>query len=234
MIHQDVRIFKTIFGLLRPAQSLPKLKIVYLLIQTSFGMAAAIEKKLITEKEYLEEERNASYKSEFYKGEVFAMSGASRIHNVISGNLFGFLLTKLKGKGCRPYSNDMRLHIPLNTLYTYPDIVVTCGKEDFLDNQFDTLLNPVFIAEVLSPSTADYDVGKKFMLYRSIPFLKEFWAISSFEYRILKYVRNFTDNSWVLSETTDVNKSLTIESLSLQLAVKEVYEEVSFGEQMAN
>ena len=197
-------------------------------------MAAATEKKLITEKEYLEEERDATYKSEFYKGEVFAMSGASRIHNVISGNLFGFLLTKLKGKGCRPYSNDMRLHIPLNTLYTYPDIVVTCGKEDFLDNQFDTLLNPVFIAEVLSPSTADYDVGKKFMLYRSIPSLKEFWAISSFEYRILKYVRNLTDNSWVLFETTDVNTSLTIESLSLQLPVKEVYEEVSFGEQMAN
>jgi Uma2 family endonuclease len=204
------------------------------LLQPYLNMAAAVEKKLITEKEYLEEERDATYKSEFYKGEVFAMSGASRIHNVISGNLFGFLLTKLKGKGCRPYSNDMRLHIPLNTLYTYPDIVVTCGKEDFLDNQFDTLLNPVFIAEVLSPSTADYDVGKKFMLYRSIPSLKEFWAISSFENRILKYVRNFTDNSWVLSETTDVNTSLTIESLSLQLAVKEVYEEVSFGEQMAN
>jgi Uma2 family endonuclease len=191
-------------------------------------MAAAIEKKLITEKEYLEDERNAPYKSEFYKGEVFAMSGASRIHNVISGNLFGFLLTKLKGKGCRPYSNDMRLHIPLNTLYTYPDIVVTCGKEEFLDQQFDTLLNPIFIVEVLSPSTADYDVGKKFLLYRSIPSLKEFWAISSFEYRILKYVRNVTDNSWVLFETTEINASLVIESLSLTVTLTEIYDEVSF------
>jgi Uma2 family endonuclease len=229
LIHQDVRIFKTIFGLIIPAQSFPKLKIVYLLSQTSFGMAAAIEKKLITEKEYLEDERNASYKSEFYRGEVFAMSGASRIHNVINVNLTSFLSTSLKGKGCRPYSNDMRLHIPLNTLYTYPDIVVTCGKEDFLDNQFDTLLNPVFIAEVLSPPTADYDLGKKFMLYRSIPSLKEFWAILSFEYRILKYVRNVIDNSWVLSETTDINASLVIESLSLTISVSEIYDEVSFG-----
>lgn len=193
-------------------------------------MAAAIEKKLITEKEYLEDERNASYKSEFYRGEVFAMSGASRIHNVINVNLTSFLSSRLKGKGCRPYSNDMRLYIPLNTLYTYPDIVVTCGKEEFLDSQFDTLLNPVFIIEVLSPSTADYDVGKKFMLYRSIPSLKEFWAISSFECRILKYVRNLADKSWVLSETIDINASLTLESLSLTVSLKDIYDEVSFDE----
>jgi Uma2 family endonuclease len=195
----------------------------------NFDVAAAIEKKLITEKEYLEGERNAPYKSEFYKGEVFAMSGASRIHNVITGNLFGFLLSKLKGKGCRPYANDMRLHIPLTTLYTYPDIVVTCGKEEFLDDRFDTLLNPVFIAEVLSPSTADYDLGKKFMLYRSIPSLKEFWAISSYEYRVLKYVRNTVDNSWILTETTDNQATLFIESFSLEVSVTEIYDEVSFG-----
>ena len=193
-------------------------------------MQATVEKKLLTEQEYLELERAATYKSEFYKGEVFAMSGASRTHNVLSGNLFGFLLNQLKGKGCRPYSNDMRLHVPLNTLYTYPDIVVTCGKEDFLDNQFDTLVNPVLIIEVLSPSTADYDLGKKFMLYRSIPSLKEFWAISSFEYRILKYVRNSSDNSWKFTETTNINDSVLFESLSLTVSLSEIYDEVSFVE----
>ncbi len=191
-------------------------------------MSAAEKRELITESKYLEEERRASYKSEFYKGEVFAKAGASRAHNVIVVNFTNFIATKLKGKGCRPYSNDMRLHVPLTTLYTYPDIVVTCGKEEFLDTQFDTLLNPVFIIEVLSPSTADYDLGKKFMLYRSIPTLKEFWAISSYEYRIQKYVRNFKDNSWVLSETMNINDSLTIENLSLTISLSEIYDEVSF------
>jgi Uma2 family endonuclease len=76
-------------------------------------MPTVIRKKLLTEPEYLELERAATYKSEFYKGEVFAMSGASRTHNVIVVNLIGFLSSKLKAKGCRPYSNDMRLHIPL-------------------------------------------------------------------------------------------------------------------------
>ena len=153
---------------------------------------------------------------------------------MVIGNVFAFLHNKLKGKSCRPYSNDMRLHVPLNTLYTYPDIVVTCGKEEFLDNQFDTLLNPVFIIEVLSPSTADYDLGKKFMLYRSIPNLKEFWAISSFEYRIQKCVRNLNDNSWLLSETTSPLDSLVIESLSLTISLQEIYDDVSFTQPELN
>ncbi len=188
---------------------------------------SAVEKKLISEKEYLATERNASYKSEFYKGEAFAMAGASRAHNVIVVNLTKLLAVKLSGKGCRPYANDMRLHIPLTTLYTYPDILVTCGKEEFLDNEFDTLLNPVFIAEVLSPSTADYDTGKKFMLYRSIPSLKEFWAISSFEHRLLKHVKNPNDNSWILSETVNLADSIMIESLSLPVSIQQLYDETN-------
>lgn len=188
----------------------------------------AVEKKLISEKEYLATERNASFKSEFFKGEAFAMAGASRAHNIITGNLVGILLNHLKGKGCRPYSNDMRLHIPLTTLYTYPDILVTCGKEEFLDNEFDTLLNPVFITEVLSPSTSDYDTGKKFMLYRSIPSLKEFWAISSYEHRLLKHVKNPVDNSWILSETVNLADSIVIESLSLSVSMQQLYDETNF------
>jgi Uma2 family endonuclease len=67
------------------------------------------------------------------------------------------------------------------------------------------------------------------MLYRSIPSLKEFWAISSFEYRIQKYVRNLHDNSWVLSETTNASDTINIESLSLSISLNEIYDEVNFA-----
>ncbi len=189
-------------------------------------MALAEQKKLYTQQEYLAIERKAEGKSEYFNGKVFAMGGASRGHNLISGNLFAFLHTRLKAKGCRPYANDMRVHIPGTTFYTYPDIAVVCGKEEFLDNEFDTLLNPVFLVEVLSPSTADYDIGRKFMRYRSVPSLKEYWTVSSYEYRLQKFLKNEKDTSWMLTETVDVNSEVLISSLNLVVPLTEIYDGV--------
>ena len=180
--------------------------------------------KRYTEEEYLSLERNAEAKSEFYRGEITAMAGATRNHNIISGNFFSYLHLRLKGKGCRPYSNDMRLHTPGTAFYTYPDIVVVCGKEEFLDNEFDTLLNPAFLVEVLSNSTADYDNGRKFMRYRAIPSLKEYWTISSYENRIVKNLKNDSNNSWVLTETTNLQDEMKISSLDIIVSLNEIYE----------
>jgi Uma2 family endonuclease len=180
-----------------------------------------------TPQEYLELERKAQHKSEYFKGEIFAMSGASRQHNVISINFLVFLGQKLRGKSCRPYGSDMRIHIPINSLYTYPDISVVCGKEEFLDNEFDTLLNPVFICEVLSTSTADYDTGGKFTLYRSIESLKEYWVISSLEYRLQKFVRQ-PNNDWLMSETLNGNETVLLETLSVEVSLREIYLDVEF------
>lgn len=189
-------------------------------------MALADQKKLYTQEEYLAMERKAEGKSEYFNGEVFAMGGASRKHNIITVNLVTFLRDKLKSKGCRPYANDMRVHIPGTTFYTYPDIAVVCGQEEFLDNEFDTLLNPVFLIEVLSPSTADYDIGSKFMRYRSIPSLKEYWTVSSYEYRLQKFLKNEKDTSWMLTETVDVTSEVLISSLNLVVPLSEIYDGV--------
>jgi len=191
-------------------------------------MATAEQKKLYTQEEYLSLERKAEVKSEFFKGEIFAMAGATRSHNIITGNLFSYLHAQLKPKGCRPYANDMRLHTPGTAFYTYPDIVVVCGKEEFLDAEFDTLLNPVFLVEVLSSSTADYDIGRKFMRYRSIQSLKEYWTISSYEYRFQKFLKSEVDESWVFSETINPNDVVRISSLDVLVSLAEVYEGVEF------
>jgi len=191
-------------------------------------MTPIIQNKKYTEQEYLELERKAEYKSEFFGGEIFAMAGTTNPHNTITVNFLILLGTKLRGKGCRPYGSDMRVHTPINSLYAYPDISVVCGEKKFLDNVFDTLLNPVFICEVLSKSTADYDTGGKFMRYRSIESLKEYWVISSLECRLQKFVKQ-TNGSWLLTETTNVNDTVLIESLGEEVPLSEVYFEVDFS-----
>jgi Uma2 family endonuclease len=190
-------------------------------------MVSTGQKNKYTEQEYLELERKAEYKSEFFNGEIFAMAGTSNAHNLITGNFYALLHNQFKGKGCRPYGSDLRVHTPINSLYAYPDISVVCGEKKFLDNEFDTLLNPTFICEVLSKSTADYDTGGKFMRYRSIDSLKEYWVVSSLEYRLQKFVKQANGN-WLLSETTNVNDTVEIECLSTEVSLKEIYFEVQF------
>ena len=124
----------------------------------------ALPRKHLSPAEYLEIERAAEWKSEYYEGEMFGMAGTSKEHATIAYNVAGELHSRLKGGECRGFIADMRVHIEQSGLYTYPDIAIVCGKPEFLDGSFDTLLNPVVIIEILSPSTEAYDRGEKFRL----------------------------------------------------------------------
>ncbi len=94
--------------------------------------AIAYSKQKVSIEEYLETENAAFEKHEYYQGEIFAMSGAKVPHNEIFTNLFSALVIKLKGKKCRPYGSNLRIHIPSNTLFTYPHISIVCGKIETL------------------------------------------------------------------------------------------------------
>src|SRR5262245_4351746 len=104
-----------------------------------------------TSQQYLSLERSAEIRSEFDDGVIEAMSGASRKHNLITMNLAGELREQLKGRPCEVYAGDMRVAVESGKRFLYPDLVVVCGEPEFLDSEFDTLLNPVMIVEVLSP-----------------------------------------------------------------------------------
>ena len=183
----------------------------------------AYGKQKFTIEEYLEIENAAVEKSEFYKGEIFAMSGAKLTHNIIVGNLYSKLHQKLNGKICRPFGSDQRIHIPKNTLFTYPDISVFCGKVETLnDDEFNTL-NPTVIIEVLSPSTKNYDRGDKFKLYRDIPSLKEYILIDSESINIEAFRIN-TNGFWELQEYKSVDEQLSLPSLQLDIAMSEIYD----------
>ncbi|WP_342088824.1 Uma2 family endonuclease [Dyadobacter sp. OTU695] len=187
---------------------------------------SAVAIKMYTEEEYLELERTAEYKSEYYRGEIFAMSGASRYHNRITENLSGEIYLELKGKPCQSFSRDMRVHIPENTLYTYPDLLIVCGKPEFLDKQTDTLLNPSVIIEVLSPSTEGYDQGRKFHLYRSLRTLTEYVLIDSQDIRAEVH-RKGSDGLWILaSEASDIEGSIEIGHIGLTLKMADIYAQI--------
>src|ERR1041385_5553388 len=136
-------------------------------------------KKKLTVDEYLEFERTSTEKHEYFRGEVFAMSGASPRHNIIFTNLIGELYTALKGKPCRPYGSDMKVQIPENTLFAYPDISIFCGDVKRLDNDKEYIIGPSVLIEILSPSIRNYDRGEKFQLYRDIPSLKEYILVDT-------------------------------------------------------
>ncbi len=130
--------------------------------------AVAYNKQKITASEYLNKEKKSREKHEFYRGEVFAMAGASGNHNVIFSNVFWRLGFFLNGKPCRPFGSDMRIHIPENTLYTYPDISVFCRDISDIEDT-ENLIKPTILIEILCSSTSDYDREDTFKLYRDIP-----------------------------------------------------------------
>jgi len=183
----------------------------------------AYGKKMFTIAEYLTMEAAATEKSEYYQGEIFAMSGALMPHNIIAVNTMVFLHQKLKGKNCRPFGSDMRIHIEKNTLFTYPDISVVCGKPETLDDDNFNLLNPIILIEVLSKSTKNYDRGNKFKLYRDISTLKEYILINA-EAVGVEVFRVNNQNHWELEEYQTADAVLQIPSLQLSIPLNEIYE----------
>jgi Uma2 family endonuclease len=176
----------------------------------------------ISIEEYLAFERGSQEKHEYYKGEVFAMSGAGLRYNIIFSNLFGELLSKLKGNPCFPFGSDMRLHIPQNTLFTYPDISVYCGALND-DLKEDNAINPTVLIEILSPSTRDYDRGGKFKLYREIPSLKECVLVDT-EAILVEVFRINATGHWELEEYKSLAQALHFNSLSIAITLNDIYQ----------
>lgn len=187
--------------------------------------AVAYGKQKFTIEEYLEMENAAAEKHEYYRGEIFAMSGPKVPHNIISKNLLGHLFGKLKGKKCQPYGSDQRIHIPPNTLFTYPDVSIICGEIITLNNDEWNVLNPTVIIEILSPSTKNYDRGEKFKLYRDIPILKEYMLVDSESIHVEVFRLN-DNNHWELEEYNSLSDQVLIKAIGEDILLSEIYDGV--------
>jgi len=187
-------------------------------------------KHYLTPEEYLEIERKAEFRSEYFAGEMFAMAGARAPHNLINANLVIRLGSQLHARPCFVYSNEQRVLVSPAGLYTYPDVVVVCGEPQFVDREFDTLINPTLLVEVLSPSTEAYDRGRKFSLYRGIESLKGYLMVSS-ELIAAELFTRQAERRWTLtSEGKTPEDIIELEPIECRLKLADVYEKVQFSE----
>lgn len=183
----------------------------------------------VTPEEYLEREERADSKSEYFNGEVFAMSGASPRHVLITNNISRELGNQLEGRRCAVMSSDLRVKVSETGLYTYPDVVVLCGKPLLDEKNHHTLLNPQVIVEVLSESTKNYDRAEKFEHYRTIDSFVEYVLVAQDKFHVEHFARQ-GDGSWVLRETNRLEDSIKLNSIGCELALARLYANYDFFE----
>lgn len=193
-------------------------------------MTQALEKRIYTQAEYLEFEAAAEERHEYVDGEIRSMPGGTPSHNDIAGNLYILLKLALKGKPYRIFYADQRLWIPARNLYTYPDIMAIEKPLQLQPRRNDTVMNPCFIAEVLSKSTQDYDHGEKFSAYRSIESFREYLLIDQYKIHVEHFVKTAA-NQWMFLEYDDPNVTLSLSSLETQIKTLDLYENIDLDSQ---
>jgi Uma2 family endonuclease len=182
----------------------------------------AVPKRKLTEAEYLAIERAAAFKSEYYDGEMFAMAGATYPHNRIKDNLASALNSRFTGGPCFALTSDMRVKNARARAYSYPDIVVVCGKPEFSDDKGDNLLNPTVLIEILSPSTESFDRRGKFRRYQKLESLKEYVLVAQDEMLVERYVRQ-ESGSWLLTSFDDPAGEFALASVPVRVPLAEIY-----------
>lgn len=194
-------------------------------------MASVVAQTRLTPDEYLAWERKAKLKSEYLYGHILAMSGASFTHNIITTNTTTALNNQLVESGCIVVASDMRVRTSPEVSYFYPDVLVVCDEPRFEDDTFDTLLNPIVLVEVLSPSTEAYDREEKFEHYKQLTSLREYLLVSQNQAHVEHYRRHGTQ--WILTEYRSLEDVLTLDSIKCQLFLREIYAHVKFAEAQA-
>ena len=190
---------------------------------------SSVSKRLLSPKEYLAQERRAEFKSEYLRGEIFAMAGASYEHTLAKDNLAREAGNQLKGTPCRLLTSDMRVKVEATGVYTYADIAIVCDEPRFEDEVFDTLLNPRALVEVLSDSTEKYDRGAKFGHYRQIPSLQEYVLVAQDQPLVERYVRQ-PDGSWLLTVFEGLGQTFAFASVPSRIRLADIYGGIAFPE----
>lgn len=188
----------------------------------------AVPKKKYTLEEYLELDKNSEERYEYFDGEVFAMAGGSPDHARLSGAVYALLEQKLEGRDCEAFNSEMRIRVPTALPYRYPDALVVCGEPIFeeIDGQ-QMLVNPTLLVEVLSPSTAAYDLVDKFTAYQSIDTFREYLLVSQDRPHVIQHVKQ-AKRKWLRIEIEGMDSEVTLESIGVTLTLREIYRRVKF------
>ena len=193
----------------------------------------AAELNFISPEEYLALERKAEYKSEYAYGQMYAMAGGSPEYNLIAGNVHTALNVALRDRPCLVFNSNMKVRVPSSLKFHYPDATVVCDNPHYDDKERDVLLNPLLLIEVLSPTTAAYDRGKKFQSYQEIPSFREYLLIAQDEPVIERFVKQ-ADGNWLYTKVAGLDQSIELVTLDCRLALRDVYAKVEWPVQPAN
>ena len=189
----------------------------------------AIPKRIFHEDDYLMRELRSPEKHEYYLGEIFAMAGALLPHNEVASNLNSIVGPSLRGSGCKFLGSDMRVLVESTKFFTYPDGSIVCGKPVIVKRLGDHLTNPKVIFEVLSPSTASYDRKEKFELYKCLSSFVEYVLVDPSQYHVEVYMKR-KNGRWAKRFTTNLTETVKLESVGIELAMKDIYDGVTFPE----
>jgi Uma2 family endonuclease len=184
---------------------------------------ASQQEAYITPEQYLEMERAAASRSEYYDGRIYPMAGASPNHERIVANVLRELGVQLRGRPCDLFGSNIGIRVPETGLYTYADASALCGEPRF-DGVTDLLLNPTVLIEVLSPSTEAYDRGKKFDHYRKLPSLREYVLLAQDRVHADRFVRD--GERWPLMSFDGPDAMVVVPSIDCVLQLRDVYERV--------
>lgn len=180
---------------------------------------------IFTVEEYLELEKTSEIRHEYLGGQVFAMSGGSKEHNLIAGNIYSRFRSHLRGGSCSVFMADMKVNIkPISqnkNIYYYPDVVVTCDSDD--QDRY-SLNYPCLIIEVLSPSTEITDRREKLINYRDLESLQEYVLVSQYEVKVEIY-RKDNQGNWSM-QILGKEDELRLDSINLTITMTEIYEDV--------
>lgn len=186
------------------------------------------QEKVTSPAAYLQAERGRAEKHEYLNGQIIPMGGASFNHNRITRNLVVLLANILINKDFEVFSSDLRVHNPITQSYTYPDVVVVKGEIEYLDDAFDTLLNPLLIVEVSSDSTFERDLHEKFVAYRKCAGFQEYLLIAQDKVLIQKFYRIEGDH-WEIEDFNDPAQTINCKSVQATLKVADVYKKVKLA-----
>jgi Uma2 family endonuclease len=170
--------------------------------------------------DYLELESRSEVKHEYIDGQIYAMAGTGGIHNIISGNFYMALRSRLQNSGCRVYFADLKVKLKEGRRFYYPDLLVTCDERDAPSQAFVNF--PRVIIEVLSESTEGFDRGKKFQDYRTLPSLWAYILVNAQQYLVECFQRTPQD-FWLLKSYEGLEAIADIEALNLAIPLAEIY-----------
>lgn len=180
---------------------------------------------IISVKDYIQQEIKSNTKYEYHNGKIFALAGGSLNHGLISGNVYSEMRNKLKHNGsiCLPFNSDIKLHIEDTNSYVYPDTMVICGDIEKSDEDENSVTNPILIVEVLSKSTAEYDRGDKFYLYRKIPTFREYVIIEQKKYVVDVHYKSDNSDLWKITRYEGLDKTIKLQSIGIEITMEELY-----------